>query len=428
MTRLRYWIGRPLLALVVCLMGVQGHVQAQRPKVLANKVVDGIARNKLTYHLRVPGTYNVRKGLPALLFLHGENRNSRTYLETIVRAWPELARDYILIGINGETRVADSLDDSPEYNYTYINFMGKSRYKGVKGRSKQSPILVVGALREIQSFLTIKNLFVGGQHQGGFLTYILALNFPDLFAGAFPMSAGLLRQSEPRAFSDKKLRKAQREIPFAILHGTRDGEVSVDQSLLALFSLEDDGFPMVRYFGVEGASGAFSALPLPKAIEWLELMTSTSLTDVVKGAQQSRNEGAMRDHILLVNRAKGLDRGRFFDTLARMQERVREDTLSWSEKLTRRMRKSSGEDWIEEFLDFRSQFGQATAARDILKEYDACRRKHEKHAKKLFEKAKGDEFTEDFYAATKKYQEIVSKYYCSSYYWRAKWAVDDAKE
>ena len=101
--------------------------------------------------------------------------------------WPDIARDYILLGINGET--PSSLGTEPQFNYTYVNYMGHSTYKGFPGTDRESPALVSEAMAELKGVYPISHYFVGGHSQGGFLTYSLLMNFPETMAGAFPISS-----------------------------------------------------------------------------------------------------------------------------------------------------------------------------------------------------------------------------------------------
>ena len=66
---------------------------------------------------------------PVALILHGSNMNARAYVNTLAVTWPDIARDYILLGINGETPSNISAD-SPAFNYTYINYVGRSTFGG----------------------------------------------------------------------------------------------------------------------------------------------------------------------------------------------------------------------------------------------------------------------------------------------------------
>src|SRR6185503_16076920 len=139
------------------------------------------------------------KARNALVILHGSSMNSRDYLETVIAAWPRLGAEYVLIGIDGEQRVAGSPDSHPAYNYTYVNFMGKSRYRGFPGSEKESPSLIAAVIEELKPQLAVGRIFIGGHSQGGFCSYLTFMTYPDVFAGVFPVSCGLLVQADPSA-------------------------------------------------------------------------------------------------------------------------------------------------------------------------------------------------------------------------------------
>lgn len=161
------WRGRPAAEFV-------RHV-----KLVAGKVVDGSTRNLLTYCARAPEGFveGSEKKWPTVLILHGSNMNARSYVETTAAAWPEIARDFLILGINGE--FPSRIEDGPRFNYTYVNFMGKSTYKGFPGTDRESPALVSEAMAELKSVYPIDHYLVGGHSQGGFLTYALLMHFPD---------------------------------------------------------------------------------------------------------------------------------------------------------------------------------------------------------------------------------------------------------
>src|SRR4029077_4013304 len=166
------------------------------------------------------------KRWPAIVILHGSNMNTKAYVETLAAAWPEIGRDYLILGINGE--VPSDIGEEPRFNYTYVNFVGRSTYGGFPGTDRESPALVAEALSELKQVYPIVRYFVGGHSQGGFLTYSLLMNSPTLIAGAFPISCGVIFQCEPEAYRDEPLRKAQRSVPLAIVHGRNDPLVDFD--------------------------------------------------------------------------------------------------------------------------------------------------------------------------------------------------------
>ena len=108
--------------------------------------------------------------------------NGRSYVSTIEAVWPKIARDFILLGINGET--PSNVGNDPRFNYSYVNYVGRSTYKGFPGTDRESPALVSESMAELTEVYLISHFLVGGHSQGGFLTYSLLMNFPKSMAGA----------------------------------------------------------------------------------------------------------------------------------------------------------------------------------------------------------------------------------------------------
>jgi hypothetical protein len=58
-------------------------------------------------------------------------------VSAIAAAWPDIAKDYLLIGINGEQ--PSDIGDDPRFNYTYVDYVGRSTFKGYPGTDRESP-------------------------------------------------------------------------------------------------------------------------------------------------------------------------------------------------------------------------------------------------------------------------------------------------
>ena len=137
-----------------------------------------------------------------------------------------------------------------------MNFVGKSKYKGLPGPDWESPALVAEALAEIREQLKLTKVFVAGHSQGGFLVYSCLMNYPELFDGGMPISAGLIFQCEPTAYEDPALRLRQRRLPIAIVHGEKDPLVGMSMGKSAYESFLGEGFPMLRLFAAKDAGPA----------------------------------------------------------------------------------------------------------------------------------------------------------------------------
>ena len=397
----------------------------EHAKLVAGKAVDGSTRNLLTYCARAPEGFvaGSPKKWPTVLILHGSNMNARSYVETIAAAWPDVARDFLILGINGE--FPSRIEDPPRFNYTYVNFMGKSTYKGFPGTDRESPALVNEAMAELKSVYPIDHYLVGGHSQGGFLTYVLLMHFPDSVAGVFPVSAGLIMQCEPGVFADEPLRAAQRAVSLAIVHGKTDPAVSYDAGDYAAGLFREAGWPAFRFLTDDNAGHMFARLPVGPAIRWLESLASRDPSTLLDFAQARAKEGAPRDAIAAIRKARVLDLNAAQKARAEALRATLDAAANQGARaFLPRIKENKDAAWLDDFLTFRDSYEFADAARDIMTAFNAlrmhftepARRAANNEANRLFLEGKAD-------LAYKKYQEIVDRYYASPLYRIAKRAL-----
>ncbi|HEY2157311.1 MAG TPA: hypothetical protein VGH33_16910, partial [Isosphaeraceae bacterium] len=387
----------------------------------AGTLTDGSTEGLLTYAIRAPDDYKAGDGKrrPCIVLLHGSNMNAKSYVKTFAAVWSDIARDYFLIGINGET--PSRITDDPAFNYTYVNYVGRSTFGGFPGTDRESPALVAEALAELSKTYPIRHYFVGGHSQGGFLTYSLLMNSPELIRGAFPISAGVIVQCEPSAYADEKLKLAQRGVPLAIVHGRTDPMVPFSMGDYAHGLFVDAGWPALRLFADDQAAHMFGRLPVGPAIRWLEVMTSDDPAVLLEFAERRRKESGRRDAVAAVLRLKGikLDRGskERFDRLA---QTIDAEVALKAKGYLESIRAAKGNAWVDGFLAFRDDYAFADAASEVMAAYDALRAKHDGPARKLMGEARGlfqQGRRDEGYAKAK---EVVDTYYASSSYRTAK--------
>jgi len=384
---------------------------------IPGSIVDGVAENGVTYHLHVPNGYSADSEMPAILILHGSNMNSRAYVNTIIGAWPDLAERYVLIGINGETANKNSTPENPAYNYTYVNFAGKSKYGGYTGTDRESPALVSEVLTEIKKGVKISKLFVGGHSQGGFLTYSLTMNYPDLVDGAFPIAGGMITQAEPTAYDKEDLRAQQRKIPFAIVHAPNDPVVGYSMSTAAFNSLMDDGFPMVRLIDDTQAGHMFAMLPINQAIGWLETMTSDDPDAILNSANEFWFADKIHDSNGVANRLGGMPLSESQTAgLAAFNELVTAASAPQADRLMGSITANASNTWVSDYYEFIAKYAFAKTAKPVTAAFKKIAAEHQKPADKLFGEARGLFQQQKQAEAYVKCQEIVDKYYASSLY------------
>jgi predicted esterase len=393
----------------------------------AGKIVDGSTRGLLTYSVRAPENYRPDDGKtwPAIVILHGSNMNAKDYVTTLAAAWPDIAADFLLLGINGET--PSNLDtDHPTFNYSYVNYVGKSSFRGFPGTDRESPALVAEALEELKEVYPVKHYLVGGHSQGGFLTYSLLMNSPELLAGAFPISAGVIFQAEPSAFADAPLKTAERAVPLAIVHGKTDPMVAFEMGSYAHDLFLDAGWPAVRLFADDTGGHMFGRLPVEPAIRWLEVLAGDDPKSLLDLAENRLGEHGYRDTIAALRRARELkldtgSRARLDGLLAAIHEQAAPKAKGFLQQI----RAGKDSEWIDDFLAYRQQFEFADDAADTMAAFQALRDAHESPAAKLFGEARGLIQQGQRDAGYARLEELVQKYFASSQYRLArKWLAE----
>jgi predicted esterase len=381
------------------------------------KILDGSTKSLLTYSVRAPEGFKEGhpKRWPALVILHGSNVNARAYVATLAAAWPELARDYLVLGINGET--PSDIGDEPRFNYTYVNFVGRSTYRGFPGTDRESPALMAEALTELKQVYPIARYFVGGHSQGGFLTYSLLMNSPELIAGAFPISCGVIFQCEPEAYAEEALRQAQRNVPLAIVHGRNDPMVDFGMGRYAATLFGEAGWPAFRFFTSDSAGHNFQQLPVRQAVRWLESLASDDPAALLDFAEKQAAAGRYRDAIAALRRARTLKVNDEQKSRAdRLGAAIDAKAKTGADEYLPRIKQNADSSWIDGFLAYRDEFEFADSARAVMDAFAALRKQHEPVARQAFGAGRAafqQGKPEQGYA---QYQEIVAKAYASPLY------------
>lgn len=392
---------------------LDGHTRDVAAK--AGSVVAGIAKNRLVYWLRAPKAWKPGQKLPLLVFLHGSNYCSKPYVESI-GATP-VGERYLVVGIDGEAWEDGSEAKDPRQNYTYVNFMGKSTYEGYPNTHRESPALVAELIEALQQQFACKHTFVGGHSQGGFLTWFLAMHYPELVHGVFPMSSGMTMQCEPDVFADAALQQKQRDVAIAVVHGKNDDVVAFTQGEGTYRSCLEQGFPSLRLFTNDAGHG-FSSLPWIAAVEWLEQMASGDAAVLAKAAKAAVDDDRFRDAMAAVLRLRKLAPADPVakEVAAKVDEYAEADAARFAKALA-----APGDGaWIDDFLAFRDKFEFADAAREPMAKFATLRAEHEGPAKKLFGEARGLFNKGQRDAGWKKYEELVATCWASSWYPRVK--------
>ena len=399
---------------------LEGHERGVVPK--AGKLVRGLGKNRMVYYMQAPKTYRPGQELPMLVFLHGSNYVSKPYVESIANT--SVGERFLVVGIDGESWEDWSKPDDPRQNYTYVNFMGKSTYGGYPNTHRESPALVAELIEELKKKHHTTRTYVGGHSQGGFLTWFFAMHYPDLVDGVFPMSSGMTMQCEADVFDDEELKKKQRKVAIAVVHGRNDRTVKFSQGEGTYKRTREHGFPKLRLFA-NGAGHGFSSLPWVAAVEWLEMMTGDNVAELAKQGQNALDEDRFADAMAIANHLR--DVAPKEAAIKRIASTVDEYAEGEVEQFLANIKDPGDGDWIDDFLEYREHYEYADCAKEVMAAFAALRAKHEAPAKKMLGEARGLFNKGQRDAGWDKYEELVETYWASSLYPMVKGWIDNRK-
>ncbi len=393
------------------------------PKLEAGKIAQGVTGNGMLYFARPPTGWKRGKPVDAIVLLHGSNWTTKGMVWVTAKNWPELAKRYMIVGIQGDQWASWSEADDLRFNYDYVNWMGKSTYEGYPYTDRASPTFVADAITELGKELDWGRVFLGGHSQGGFMSYLLLMHYPERLAGVFAVSGGLVIQAEPDAFEDQKLRAAQRATPLAIVHGTKDNVVPFDTALYIRDRFEGAGFPLTTLIS-PGLGHPYDFLPIDDAIGFLDAMSTTDADALAAYANEAAERGRWHDVGAALARAKTIGADA---KLAAAARRYDAEASKQAEHFLERWKKGEGGAWVDEFYAWKLAFGGAPAAAEVLAAYRKREHVEGPKADQLFVAAQKAFRSGDRDAGRAKYDEILDRCFASGLYPIVKRWVADMK-
>ena len=136
-------------------------------------------------------------------------------------------------------------------------------WSGAQGWNDANRALVLDALRALQAEFKIdpKRIYVTGQSMGGYGTWAMVTEHPEIFAAAIPICGG----------GDLGLARHARTVPIWAFHGTADTLVPASETRRMVWALSKVG-GNVTYWEYEGATHAQTAERAycePNLVHWL---------------------------------------------------------------------------------------------------------------------------------------------------------------
>ena len=191
------------------------------------------------YRLFVPANYDAKKKWPLIVALHGmggdENSFFNGYSKGVIKEEAE-KRGYLIVCPKGRGPA--------------------SMYVGAAERD------VLDVIKEVRSEFNIDpgRIYLMGHSMGGYGTWSVAMNNPDLFAALAPISGG---------GNVAKLKNIA-NIPWIVIHGDKDPTVPVEESRKMVKAGKELGIE-IKYNEVPGGDHSNVVVPAFKEIfDWFD--------------------------------------------------------------------------------------------------------------------------------------------------------------
>ncbi len=355
----------------------------RKPRLAAGVTAQGVAENGLLYFHRPPDGWKAGTPTDAIVLLHGSNWTTRGMVAVTARRWPELAKAYAIVGVQGDQWASWSEADDLRFNYHYVNWMGRSTYQGFPNTERDAPRLVADVIAELGKKHGFRRVFVGGHSQGAFLTYLLHMHLPEGLAGTFPVAGGLVMQAEPDVFQDEALRAAQRARPMVIVHGRQDAVVPFETGLYVRDRLVGAGFPLLSLLAPE-LGHPYDPLPIGDAVRALDALTSTKAETLAAFAREAAAAGRWREVGAALVRARELKAEKVLaPAVAQLDAAAKEGVARYAPLLAA----GEGGDWVEGFFAWKLEHLEAPSAAALKAAYERLRAEHDPRAQALLDGA-----------------------------------------
>ena len=215
----------------------------------ARVYVDSIPRQEsLRYRLFKPAECDPSRTYPLVLSLHGGGA-SRKFEDLLTCASPVFAF--------GPARLVSPQEQARHPAFVLVPWSGGRDW------DQQNIDLIVGLLGALRREFPIdpKRLYVTGQSMGGYGTWQLLSQHPELFAAAIPVCGG----GDPASVSKAK------NVAVWVFHGSKDGIVPVSESRKMVDALVAAGGKPIywEYQAATHAATAQRAYSEPALLDWL---------------------------------------------------------------------------------------------------------------------------------------------------------------
>jgi predicted peptidase len=204
----------------------------------------------MPYRLFIPSNYSSEKHYPLVIWLHGAGGAGRDNIG-------QISEDQV----NGTRIWTQSKNQSKYPSFVLVPQNPGNWVDNLDGLTPEMR-LVIGILDSVKEQFNIDaaRVYVAGQSDGGYGTWNLITQRPDLFAAAMPLCGG----GDPRTAS----RIAQ--MPVWVFHGRRDDVIPVTESRKMIAAIQKaGGRPRYSEYARIGHDVWKRAFAEPELVSWL---------------------------------------------------------------------------------------------------------------------------------------------------------------
>ena len=183
-----------------------------------------VGENLCKYVVYVPADFNPKEKLPVILFLHGAGERGADGLK------------------QSEVGIGRAIRFNPERYHALVVI--PQCLEGKFWANEMADFALKALDKTIKEYKGDKNrLYLTGLSMGGFGSWGIASQHPDMFAAVVPCCGG----GDP-----EKMASALINLPIWVFHGSSDGVVNVEQSRKMVKAIKDAGSSLIKYTEYEG--------------------------------------------------------------------------------------------------------------------------------------------------------------------------------
>ena len=240
-----------------------GKQEQQKPRVIPfqerwdAQVHTNESGETLPYRLLKPKAYDPGQAYPLVVFLHGMGERGSDNVSQLVNGVSEFLASDAAMDRFPAVVIAPQCPDGEDMNEaSWSNWRDET--PAITGPTRLV-LEIVAVVRE-QFTIDSDRMYIGGLSMGGFGTWNVIQECPDLFAAAFPICGG----------GDPKKAERIAKLPLWVFHGAKDETVPPQRSRDMVRAIQEaGGHPGYSEYPDVGHDSWTNAFEEPRLLAWL---------------------------------------------------------------------------------------------------------------------------------------------------------------